>query len=641
MARRRGKLIAALRAGLGILLRGLRAGNMRGKVQLLRAARGLTGMPVAAFVHAPSLCRDMGGKLAVGRAAVGADGLGLAGRRTAGAVLRFGVAAVLRAGAGMRPVAVGGPLAPLVGVAPVGINGVVSIGYGRGRLDLCAAVLFRVPAVEVIARAGGIGQRTVSIAADGGHAFLSARAAVRVKGHGAGIGSPPRRQRAGRRRIARHRTQHRRFLNPVPSGVIPALELIARAGGNGQRTERRAKGHHDALFTAHAAVRVKCEGILAGRPLGIEGRAARHGVGGEVPRFGAFRVFVPAAEDIAGLRGLCGRGHRLVGRDLPRIDLRAMVLHIVGHGVELGFFYPDTEYLLFLVVVVEQADPRSTVFALNARQLTVLRQRKVFDIDGICIPPILYVFRIKLCGKLDGLADFYRKIIVRAVRSQFLTVGKNVNGRHLRGSAAELQIAAAGADGIVEIIRTEEIRIAAAAAGEHAGGARHRDAELRAVLHFADVHLHPAGQIYVFQIPDAISGRSVFSDLSRAGDRQRSALHLHAAGKVRDLAAAQVERAGGKGHAGVFLLRRAADGAAAHVEGAARYRHGLGGAAAGHGKRAARYHHGLGGAAAGHGERAAVEHHGINVTGIGGNAGAVRHVGFAAVEPDTRTVTCL
>ena len=504
VARRWGNLIAALRAGLGGLLRGLRAGGVPGKVQLLRAARGLAGVPVAAFVLAPSLCRNMGGIVAVGLVAVGADSLGLAGCRAAGAVLRLGVAAVLRAGAGMRPVAVGGPLAPVVGMAPVGVNDVVSVGYGRCGADLCAAVLFRVPAVEVIARAGGIGQITVSTAADSGHAFLSARTAVRVKGHGAGIGFPPRRQRAGRRRIARHRTQHRRFLNSVPSGVIPALELIARAGGNGQRTERRAKGHHDALFTAHAAVRVKCEGILAGRPLGIEGRAARHGVGGEVPRFGAFRVFVPAAEDIAGLRGLCGRVHHLVGRDLPRIDLRAVVLHIVGHGVELGFFYPDTEYLLFLVVVVEQADQRSTVFALNARQLTVLRQRKVFDIDGICIPPILYVFRNKLCGKLDGLTDFYRKIIVSEGRSQFLTVGKNPDGSHLRGSAAELQIAAAGADGIVEIIRTEEIRIAAAAAGEHAGGARHRDADLRAGRHFADVHLHPAGQIYVFQISDAI-----------------------------------------------------------------------------------------------------------------------------------------
>ena len=66
--------------------------------------------------------------------------------------------------------------------------------------------------------------------------------------------------------------------------------------------------------------------------------------------------------------------------------------------------------------------------------------------------------------------------------------------------------------------------------------------------------------------------------------------------------------------------------------------------AARHGKRAARHRHGLGGAAAGHGERAAVEHRSINavgIGGIGGNAGSVRHAGFAAVEPDIRAVTCL
>ena len=67
-------------------------------------------------------------------------------------------------------------------VAPVGIHSGICREYGGGR-DLCAATLFRVPAVEAVLALGGAGQRNQFLIGCG-HAADRRRTAVAVKGDG-------------------------------------------------------------------------------------------------------------------------------------------------------------------------------------------------------------------------------------------------------------------------------------------------------------------------------------------------------------------------------------------------------------------------------------------------------------------------
>lgn len=73
-------------------------------------------MPVTTCVFAPSSGWIVAAKCAVCCVADIAHGFGLTGRRTAGAVYRFGVAVVLGTGAGVRAIAVGSPFTPNVGM---------------------------------------------------------------------------------------------------------------------------------------------------------------------------------------------------------------------------------------------------------------------------------------------------------------------------------------------------------------------------------------------------------------------------------------------------------------------------------------------------------------------------------------------
>ena len=144
---------------------------------------------------------------------------------------------------------------------------------------------------------------------------------------------------------------------------IPAVEGVARAGGDGERAVGAVVGHFFALCADRAAVGVKGHGVLVSFPMGIERaarRVAHHCVGGDLRSAGLGRV--PAGKSVARAGGggqaavsfavgdgfaLCGdraavgvEVHR-VGDGLGRDRIGDLPLIIVSGGMLTGDPKPE------------------------------------------------------------------------------------------------------------------------------------------------------------------------------------------------------------------------------------------------------------------------------------------------------------